>query len=984
MADISHLVEMLEEEKQYYYVLRGRELYTEDNIEIIQNDMEGTLINILVPSRFENFDLTDPSTKIYIDYIDGKGRPGVVSNQILIEGIYDKDFNPVDPGIDPGTEHPASFGKEWLDFSVDNKIVLTETKTLGQCTLEPGTYYIESNIKPDLITKNYQSNVVHENLDEYIKISKDFGDKYNEVIYYIKTNQNLQLKTLEIGDNTYNYIEWKIDQNITNAKGTVSFSLRLEKNVESVSYKIQSKISNFNIIENLKEEFFLKKEIEENYVIQGREIKPIGNFKNILVKGDTNSNKIFYKMNRYFQGQDMLLKKQFDDKDVYVFDNGVFGAKNNNEYYALNVIYEINDLSIYNINQIGSYNNGVIQIGDNTYSINEFRKEYWRGDNTYRFCLSLSGQSPIYMNSLNDKIILDGNEYNIIIDGYGIGFDYSFRSDGQHQTITGNMVPVYNRTIRAVFLSPDGTYGDWNDCELEYINEDEEYFIFSWTPDYRATRAAGELSYYIEFYITDIVQETDESGNIIKTKAYSWSTLPSTITIEDNRVGTASREYIPHWVSYIENQYQNDFDIFMNNEIRSDYEELVDYFSYALLGTENIGQEADYSNNSLSVTLNDIQYTITFSESTVDGEFVGYDIDLFAALADGNLTIYTYKGNTQLTASNSNLYTGILNIEKSKEASTEKETISTYFVIYNPTITNENGVGRLTFYNMILNDNINTPFISVLNDTLQSFQDQFEASQNARQTDYDTLRSTILTSFGLDSTGSISETDEGLAQDINNTLTQEIALLTAEYSASAPIIPKLNQETTTAVSIDYNNRQIVINDTNYPFYISFENNIPYINVKIGDIVQTAQLYTLETPSNPQTILINNVAYWFYLKTIDNLLLESLSTYEDSVNNTLYGDGTETNPGIVREAIDDAAAEIIVKEEDSINNIEAEATDFKNEIIETLVDFTENYNSFINDLNSTYEIYSEQIAEQSTGYSINIDDTGTILIIQSNK
>ena len=51
----------------------------------------------------------------------------------------------------------------------------------------------------------------------------------------------------------------------------------------------------------------------------------------------------------------------------------------------------------------------------------------------------------------------------------------------------------------------------------------------------------------------------------------------------------------------------------MNNEIRSDYEELVDYFSYALLGTENIGQEADYSNNSLSVTLNDIQYTITFS-----------------------------------------------------------------------------------------------------------------------------------------------------------------------------------------------------------------------------------------------------------------------------------------------------------------------------------------------------------------------------------
>lgn len=81
MSDkLAKLLLQLQEDETTYYVLKGRELYTEDNLEVLSNDKNSAKISIIMPETINGQSL-DTNLKFYIDFLDGNNKPGVISSQ---------------------------------------------------------------------------------------------------------------------------------------------------------------------------------------------------------------------------------------------------------------------------------------------------------------------------------------------------------------------------------------------------------------------------------------------------------------------------------------------------------------------------------------------------------------------------------------------------------------------------------------------------------------------------------------------------------------------------------------------------------------------------------------------------------------------------------------------------------------------------------------------------------------------------------------
>ena len=586
MSKLSNLLSKLTIDETKYYLLKDRDLVTEENFSITQNDNNSTKIQIIMPTILGGFDI-DSNYNFYIDYIDGAGKPGVVSNTTQIKKVYESSENGC---ID--ITNKVNISENGTKVTIDNKTFkLSDIENNQFATDDNITYIIETNVQYSTDGNKYYSKVLHQNLEDAAEISPDYPNKYSDCLYFIKSSNNLTAGTTVPGisdDNdlvNYLYVEWTLDRQVTNAAGEVTFSIRIEK--ADTGFNWQSNSGSFIVNSNLKENYYLKKEVEENFVIQNRIIKPVGNFENILVKGDTNSNKLFYKMNRYYQGQDMLSKRKYQDFELLKSANGVYGYINNSETKILNLIYNINNIAIWSekTGEVGSFDltTNSFTVGGKDYNIISLETNYDATLKNYKYKLKLVGiEEPLMFISLNNSTItLDETDYRININAVATDFSELEQTDN---TFTGK--PVYNRLIRFVFLSPNQEYGDWNDGEIEYVSEKEDYFIFSWTPDARATRSEGQLSYYIEFFINGLEEEVLENGIITTTqsKTYSWSTLPTTITIESNAAATAKVDYIPHWVSYVENNLQDDLDSFLNTDLQSQYDSFQEYLIQSILG----------------------------------------------------------------------------------------------------------------------------------------------------------------------------------------------------------------------------------------------------------------------------------------------------------------------------------------------------------------------------------------------------------------
>jgi hypothetical protein len=801
MPNLEDLLQQIEEDSVKYYILKGRDLYTEDEFSVLQNDNRSTQIQIYLPtsiggtsiSRLEDLE----NYNFYIDYIDGAGKPGVITgvrqsdveHDLEIEALYkqDKDGSTYEILSSP-TDYTYENGKITIDGT---QYPLSTIANNHFKDGEGNLYYIKTNTQYIIDGKTYSSKVKNENFEDSAEISLDYDNPYSDAVYFIKSSEDLSINI-----NNYLIFNWNLNQQVTNATGEVVFSVRIEDNDNqqgTVDFKWQSNTATFTVKPNLQENYYLKKEVEENYVIQNRKIKPVGNFDNILVKGDTNSNKLFYKMNRYFQGQDMLAMKTFNDYDVYKNANGVFSYKNGSSYTLLSVIYNIEDIAIWRDGVTGSYDpiTKTLSIDGHNYTNLSLRRvPVLPNPPTYKYSLQSNSTEIASLDSLNSIVTLNNNEYRINISAIGNGF----AATGLTSTGDNGWVPVFNRLIRFVFMSPNGDYGDWNNGEIEYINDEEDYFIFSWTPDSRATRSEGDLSYYIEFFINGNYEEVleDTGTTTVRSKSYSWSTLPTTIRVENNRAASPSVNYIPHWVSYVENNLQDDMDSFLNNDLQSQYNALAEYFINAILGDYTYTSAEEESANTYIVVLGDTIYNIEKIQSgnsfslnisnetmqqliTVDLENLS-ESSIYGAAAQINplnlnelvITDIIYNNHSVLTPgsiSSETITIVVDGVEYTADIPTEPvpeldftdadehtitckmryqtTLINNYFIIYNDTL------NRIDFYDLENENGITVPFLQAAQERLDSWSQQAEDQRDTIQTNYNDLRGNIVSTFGL-------------------------------------------------------------------------------------------------------------------------------------------------------------------------------------------------------------------------------------------
>lgn len=672
------LLSQLKENNQFYYLLNNRDLYTEDNIEFLCNDNLCTFINILTPTMIGGIiPINSESVKFYIDFIDGKGKPGTIGPYIMekenagrtniniIKVINERGEKISEEQIFVKFDSDKLVPKENLSEEINIEIIN------NNCYIQNEQKFYVFYEKENSVKPNYYSLVKNENFEDSATISPDYPSGYSDSIYSKKLSAGLffsyvKERTEINGNNEEHFIPehgeltWIVDNNITENVGKVTFSIRIEvENGENDPIKWQSNTSSFLIKENLKEYYNLKAEIEENFIIQNREIKPVGDFSAILVKGDSNSNKLFYKMSRYFQGQDMLAPKKQDNYNIVKNKNdqnaNIYYAEIGDKYYNLKTKYYINNIYFNYENKTYIWINGInssVTIGDYTFKnfeiIKNQNKEY---SLSYIYNNSNTITTINLGTSLNDSFILLAGEVQLEVTAvFNMKANEFIKEENVNTEISkADVVPVYNRIIRFVFSSPNKDYADYNIGEIEYVNNEEDYFIFSWTPNYQVTRSEGEVSYTIEFYINSIEYIVDANGNTIQPKSYSWSTLPSIIKVEDNEAATATVDYIPNWVSYVENYFQNDFNEFLNVDLK----EQIDILKNQLF--TNVGINLIESKGAFD-SINDFEFTINEDKIYCTVEETNEE----------NTYSFQQEGNQKITlksiSENNYIYTGIYNL----------------------------------------------------------------------------------------------------------------------------------------------------------------------------------------------------------------------------------------------------------------------------------------------------------------------------------
>lgn len=816
MSDkLAKLLLQLQEDETTYYVLKGRELYTEDNLEVLSNDKNSAKISIIMPETINGQSL-DTNLKFYIDFLDGNNKPGVISSQNEIVKVTSE--NPETDSTEiieykitegsSGDYKTYTISKNEEDITTitlyNNDTIKVSKGTVisqNEINVDGTTYYLQYNTRMSGY-RSYVSKVRNENYEDSAEISDDFPSAYADSTYYLRQSKNIVVAGIHsdtnIEDNLVNYslLEWTLDPSVTEAVGEVTFSIRIENPTED--WKWQSETAHFTVKSNLQEIYGLRKEIEENFVIQNREIVPVGDFKAVLVKGDTNSNKLFYKMNRYFQGQDMLARKTWTsdlsqvEKDIkfslYKTHNKkkdiiYYLKRDNGDFYIANFKYIINTLTLTDNQNAYILNNGIIKdcitlnLGtkeDNIIfkvdltNINLYKK-YNANKNCYEYEISATPifknnnqyvdmkNKPIYQDIKDNKWYYIDNKELVPIDSlptitfdnikqlnniltYSLPYyeyingnfttksehkgnfngiwqvtasDYDIYSDEQGaiklDTVPIGIVPIFNRLIRFVFLSPNKDYGDWNNAEIEYINEAENYFIFSWTPNARATRTEGELSYTIEFFINAFEEVLDENQNrvINQTKAYSWSTLPSIIKVENNSAATASVNYIPNWVAFVENELAPKVDEFIHNDLESRY----DTFESEMKARVFEGYTTYKSNQLISNNIINGYYI------EVDGE--RYELNVIVDITNNNPVSITFTNdNINIIGEKSRTFilipvqnSDILYQSINCILPSSKNNLTNYFLIYN------NFTKQTLVFSV--NDSENTPFFPYLETRLE-------------------------------------------------------------------------------------------------------------------------------------------------------------------------------------------------------------------------------------------------------------------------
>lgn len=838
MSDkLAKLLLQLQEDETTYFVLKGRELYTEDNLEVLSNDKNSTKISIIMPETINGQSL-DTNLKFYIDFLDGNNKPGVISSQNEIVKVTSE--NPETDSTEiieykitegsSGDYKTYTISKNEEDITTitlynddtiktSNGIVISQ----NEINIDGTTYYLQYNTRVSGY-RSYTSKVKNENYEDSAEVSDDFPSAYADSTYYLRQSKNIVVAGIHsdtnVEDNliSYSLLEWTLDPSVTEAVGEVTFSIRIEDPTKD--WKWQSETAHFTVKSNLQEIYGLRKEIEENFVIQNREIVPVGDFKAVLVKGDTNSNKLFYKMNRYFQGQDMLARKTWTadlsqtEKDIKFNlyktrdkkkDIIYYLKRDNGDFYIANFKYIINTLTLTDNQNAYIFNNGVIKdcitlnLGtkeDNiTFKIDltniSLYKKYNANKNYYEYEITAIPifknnnqyvdikNKPIYQDIKDSKwYYVDSKElvptdslptiafdnikqlnnvltYSLPYYEYNNGnfttkseykgsfngiwqvtaSDYDIYSDDQGaiklDTAPIGIVPIFNRLIRFVFLSPNKDYGDWNNAEIEYINEAENYFIFSWTPNARATRTEGELSYTIEFFINAFEEVLDENQNrvINQTKAYSWSTLPSTIKVENNSAATASVNYIPNWVAFVENELAPKIDEFIHNDLESRY----DTFENEMKARVFEGYTTYKSNQLISNNITNGYYI------EVNGE--RYELTVTVDIVNNNPISITFTNSQISTIGEKSRTFTLIPVQNSDILYQSvncilpsfKDDLTNYFLIYN-SFTKQ----TLVFS---INDSENTPFFPYLETRLEELITSTKQKIYDNEEDFTTLAS---------------------------------------------------------------------------------------------------------------------------------------------------------------------------------------------------------------------------------------------------
>lgn len=818
MANIlPELLSQLVEEDVKYYLLKGRELIQhEDNYTVLQNDKNSSKIRIIMPEKINGYTL-NADYDYYIDFLDGKGKPGVVANETTITTVkkvvgYDENGTPQYKEISKFDEVSNQNGYIINNnvLTIGDKSATLERENLltGTATIDNIEYIVTYNIEyiPTEVNRTYNSNEIIQDYESSAKISADYPHEYARNLYFKKVSKNLTtISSAQQDINTngdlvkYIYLEWTLDQEITAHKGEIVFSIRIEN--KDTDFLWQSSTGSFKVIENLNETYYLRNEIEENFVIQNRTIKPVGNIEAALVKGDTNSNKLYYKINRYYQGQDLLEERN----DVFKTEDDAFII---NSYYA-NILYKITKGVLYSANDSSeqyminiSGNNGVVNINDNEY-IFSLKKEFNINTSKYEQKLIYNEENQITLENFQGTVMLDEKEYTISLSATAIDFE---QTENKYE---GKILPVYNRLIRFVFLSPNKDYGDWNNAEIEYV--DDEYFIFSWTPDYRATRSEGEVSYYIEFFINGLnALVQNESGVVseIETKTYSWSTLPSTIKVESNAAATPSVDYLPHWVGYIENQLATDVDLFIHGELQSQY----DNFQNTILNKifENYNKiEAAYDRDKNHYTFSDsfgsntpINYTLSIVNTEDEKSYI---------LTYNNLTITGILNNVA-----NNIWSALCNI-------TENNINKTYYFSYNVDF------DQILILSPITQEDTNDtrPLVPVFWENLEKILSQKKQQYSETDNNFRSLQSAIEQAYGvtldegeLDSANlkeQISQAFLALYGFLNSAYNNQTSLIAGGYQNGEPINGTFmanqiiyNDTILEIADIDAENKQIIV------------------------------------------------------------------------------------------------------------------------------------------------------------------------------
>ena len=879
MANISDLIDQLVPDKGKLYLFKNRDLIAQDNFTVLQNDNGSTKIEIVMPITIGGKTIggaEEPfeSYNFYIDYIDGAGKPGVVENTTEITALYKQEA-----GEDTYTEVvnlPTVVGDH---FTLEEEDIYFSDIENNQFSIGTTKYIVETNVQYVTDEKNYNSRIKNENFEDSAEISKDYGNPYSDALYIIKSSANLSTGMPDDELQQYILSTWTLDKQVTNAIGEVTFSIRIEKPADHFIY--QSNSATFKVTPNLKETYYLKKEIEENYVIQNRTIKPVGNFENILVKGDTNSNKIFYKMNRYYQGQDILAPKKYEGEDVYKNQNGVFFKTNNDDPAAatLGITYTINDLQIYTTGVVGSYDEltNSFTIGENTYHIQHLAKEPQDSTiKTYKYFLyyTINSSTTVIakrLDSLDTTIELeDGVTYSINIAALGSAYESS-GYDGittPHTYPTkgsgDELVPVYNRLIRFVFMSPNKDYGDWNNGEIEYIDPEGKYFIFSWTPDYRVTRSEGDVSYYIEFFINGSYEDVIDNTDVVtvRTKSYSWSTLPTTIRVESNVAATASVNYIPHWVSYLENGLQDDLNAFLHSDLQSQYNDFAQYLTYAMLGdyssyqseketegtfveidnvTYKVIYTEDAANNQIEVTISNEEelYSTTFTLEELSAENIyGNAFQLsksveilrsfivnehiyteqgtsneytFTIEGEGDnkkvqiiINSVTYQANYPDTTATTLTFSDIAEENQAEDIITatnvvfKTDLINDFYTVYNKVL------DRFTFYKLENDNAITVPFLVYAQEMVSNWLIGANNQKTAQQTEFNTFLLNMVDAFGVDGRSTATEQIENLYNkiwDYFNVLGNQLQLAYNSTEAGTIVLHKHTIEGETNITL---------------------------------------------------------------------------------------------------------------------------------------------------------------------------------------